>query len=61
MGIYHLQPGDITHPAARPVAHGKEGRPTSISFLEQNNGLHSHFGAKNAIKAPLIPHVVMIA
>src|SRR5205085_10800746 len=33
MSMYHLQPGDIPHPAARSAAQGKEGRPTSISFL----------------------------
>src|SRR5947209_8070049 len=33
MGISHLQPGDITHPTARPVSQGKEGCSTSISCL----------------------------
>src|SRR2546423_923365 len=31
MGMRHLEPGDLTHPAARPVAQGEEGGPTLIS------------------------------
>src|SRR5258708_3830767 len=33
MGMSHLQPGDIAHPASRPVAQGEEGCSTSISCL----------------------------
>src|SRR5260370_35913872 len=33
MGMSHPQPGDITDPAARPVAQGEEGGPSSISFV----------------------------
>src|SRR5260370_30101113 len=33
MGMRHLQPGDIAHPASCPVAQGKKGCPPSTSFL----------------------------
>src|SRR5258706_9010524 len=33
MAMLHLQPGDLTHPASRPVPQGKEGCSTQICFL----------------------------
>src|SRR6266480_3471948 len=33
MGMHHLQPGDLAHPASCPVAQSEEGGSTSISRL----------------------------
>src|SRR2546425_4316790 len=33
VGMGHLQPGDIAHPASRPVTQGEEGCSASISIL----------------------------
>ena len=33
MGMDHLQPGDLAHPASRPISQSEEGGPTWISIL----------------------------
>ena len=36
MGVGYLEPGDLAHPAARPVAQGEEGRsPRIVGLLDQ--------------------------
>ena len=36
IGVGHLQPGDLAHPAARPVAQGEEGgSPGIVCLLDQ--------------------------